>query len=474
MSRVTHMLRRLHLASLSEVSSTNAVLLVIVVVSVLLRVGVALAMGNQVTALPGIADQISYNTLALRVLGGYGFSFGQPWWPATAANQPTAHWSFLYTSYLVLVYGLIGHFPLAARLIQAIVVGVLQPLLVYWIARRLFGQSVGLIAGAVMAVYAYFVYYSAAIMTESFFIICLALVILVAFRLGRIDERGQHSVWMASPARLGLLLGVSAGALVLLRQAALIILPVIWLWIVVAGRRQGQLRDAVIGTAISAVVVAAMILPWTVYNYQRFHQFVLLNTNAGFAFYLSNHPIYGTVFQPILSEDVATYRSLIPTSLIHLNEAQLDHALLQLGIGFVVTDPVRYVLLSLSRIPVFFMFWPSPDSSTFSNLARSLSFGLMWPFMLAGIVMVARKQGVRRFLEGESGLLFVVIVVYTGVHLLSWALIRYRIPLDALLLPFAGVSLQATWMWLQRHRGGMNGRRDQGLPGRASTEKRGG
>ncbi|MCG7754902.1 glycosyltransferase family 39 protein, partial [Flavihumibacter cheonanensis] len=94
-------------------------------------------------------DQISYNNLAQRVLGGDGFTFGELWWPLTAPGEPTAHWSFLYTLYLVIVYAIFGPNPLAARLIQAVIVGILHPLLAYLIGKRVFGQIAGLIAAAI-------------------------------------------------------------------------------------------------------------------------------------------------------------------------------------------------------------------------------------------------------------------------------------------------------------------------------------
>jgi hypothetical protein len=123
-------------------------------------------------------------------------------------------------------------------------------------------------------------------------------------------------------------------------------------------------------------VVLSLILPFTLYNYIRFERFVLLNTNAGFAFYWANHPIYGTHFVPILPYKWGTYQDLIPKELLSLDEAALDQALLGLGIQFVLDDPVRYLLLSISRIPPYFMFWPSSDSVMISNLTRVFSFGL--------------------------------------------------------------------------------------------------
>ena len=38
-------------------------------------------------------------------------------------------------------------------------------------------------------------------------------------------------------------------------------------------------------------------------------------------------------------------------------------------------------------------------------------------------------------------LLYLFIAVYTVIHLLSWALIRYRLPVDAVLIIFAAYGL---------------------------------
>ena len=39
------------------------------------------------------------------------------------------------------------------------------------------------------------------------------------------------------------------------------------------------------------------------------------------------------------------------------------------------------------------------------------------------------------------GLLYLFMVIYTLIHLLSWALIRYRLPVDAILILFAALGL---------------------------------
>ena len=59
-----------------SLSNTNRILIATLVLAVLLRVAAAFYLGNQVVNLPGTFDQISYHNLALRVLGGHGFTFG--------------------------------------------------------------------------------------------------------------------------------------------------------------------------------------------------------------------------------------------------------------------------------------------------------------------------------------------------------------------------------------------------------------
>lgn len=420
--------------------SSRKILTVILSLSVLARVLAAILLGDQVVVLPGTADQLSYHTLALRLLGGYGFSFGQGWWPVTAAGAPTAHWSFLYTFFLTGVYALFGPHPLAARIIQAVIVGLLQPYLTYRLGERMFSRTVGLVGAACAALYAYFIYYAATLMTEPFFITAVLGMLFAAVML--VDRLKETAGWnFRTIATAGLVLGLVTGAAVLLRQLILMFVPVLFAWAAWAAYRSGVLRRALVSLAVSTGVLALMILPFSVYNTARFGHFVLLNTNSGYAFFWANHPFYGTRFTPILTDE--QYLAMIPTELKTLDEAALDQALLRRGLAYVTTHPREYALLSLSRIPVYFMFWPSSDSGLASNLTRVASFGLFWPFMLAGLLLALfrRSQNLAGSLASPIFLVVLFSAVYTAVHLLSWTLIRYRLPVDAVLLIFAGLAL---------------------------------
>jgi hypothetical protein len=427
--------------------------------AILVRIASAWLQGNVVTPLPGIYDQLSYDGLARRVLAGYGFSFGTEYWPATRAGEPTAHWSYLYTLYLAVVYALFGPSPLVARLIQAVLVGILHTWLLWRVGQRVFGPTVGLVAAGLNAVYLYFVYYAGSLITEPFYITAILWTLDVALRLVGDDESNAQPAHQPWPewwrwCELGLAIGVT----VLLRQLFLLFVPFLygWLWWV-RNRRPGNASapsaqprmPCLRGMLLATTIVILLILPWTIRNYRAFGVMTPLNTNSGFAFFWGNHPIYGTNFVGILPADGPSYHQLIPPELLVLNEAELDRALLRRGIQFVVDDPVRYLLLSLSRAREYFKFWPSPESGMVSNVARVASFGLLLPFILHGLILSVQTWSTEtRFRRAALILLYLFIIIYTGIHLLTWTLIRYRLPVDAVFILFAAYS---TTHWLEKY-----------------------
>jgi len=430
--------------------SDGTIIKFIIILAIFLRLASAVLQGNQVVDLPGIYDQISYDGLAQRVVGGYGFSFAEDHWPATRANEPTAHWSYLYTLYLVAVYKLFGVYPVVGRLIQALIAGIFQPWLIYRIGRRIFNETAGLVAAAWTALYIYFVYYAGALITETFYITGILWTFDCALRLVHISRNAQRGV-SGRHYWLWLELGIALGVTVLLRQLFLMFLPFLffWLWWNIPDHGTNRLKQALHwsatkGLTIAVITLVLLILPITIRNYRAFDTFVLLNTNAGFAFFWGNHPIHGTTFTPLLETSAQGYLNLIPKELLPLNEALLDKALLKLGFQFVMNDPIRFTLLSISRAEEFFKFWPSENSGIISNLSRVGSFGIALPFVLYGfgatVTQVWKSRAdVEKFV---IVLLLLFILIYTLIHLFSWTLIRYRLPVDAVLLIFAALGAE--------------------------------
>jgi 4-amino-4-deoxy-L-arabinose transferase-like glycosyltransferase len=425
----------------------------ILAASVLVRVGVAFYLGDVVDAPPLLTDQRSYHALAVRLLEGHGYSFERGWYPFTPADTPTAHWSFLYPLFVAAVYAVFGVHPLAARVVQAVLGGLLLPWMVYRLARTVFrpsppgplsrqtgegeGHSLPLIAAAIAAIYGYFILYAATLMTETFYIMILLWSLEIGLRLGaHLREAGRV------PRSLALQLGLSLGLAALLRQSVLPWVPVLFLYLLWQAWRARRLKETVRALALVGLILVAYILPWTYRNYRVYGRFLLLNSNTGYAMYSAQHPMHGTNFREF---DAAP----LPEGLPWGNEALMDRALMRAAIQFVLDDPGRYLLLSLSRVRAMFEFWPTPDTTLLHNVGRTGSFGLFLPFILYGLYLSFRHQPPAIASPNEPSrcrtcdlkLVYLFITFYTLLHVLTWAMVRYRLPVDAVLLPFAALAL---------------------------------
>jgi hypothetical protein len=161
--------------------------------------------------------------------------------------------------------------------------------------------------------------------------------------------------------------------------------------------------------------------------------------------YSAQHPMHGTRFREF---DAAP----LPEDLSWGNEAVMDRELMRIGIQFVIDEPLRYLRLSLSRVRAFFEFWPTPDTTLLHNAGRVGSYGLFLPCMVYGLIVACAGSSTAIWREARysvlgssfirrNGLLFLFILVYTMMHVLTWAMVRYRLPIDAVMLPLAGLSL---------------------------------
>ena len=476
-------------------------------------------------------DETSYSLLAARLASGHGYSFAQAWYPFTPADTPTAHWSFLYTAFVAAVYGVAGAHPLAVRLVQAVVLGVLMPWCTWRLARRAgFEEPVALVAALLAAVYPYFVLYVAMVQTEGFFLVAvlwsleraLALreTLLTQRRKGAKARRAEE--WVADEAyltqrrggaeekkekeRIGervnvgteeseveqtpissspplplspsssaplrasaplrqdrwllpaLTLGLSLGVAALLRQSILPWVVVLFAWLAwgtlwPVGRGAGR---AFMALGAAGLVMVACIVPVTVRNYGVYGELLLLNSNAGYAMYSAQHPLHGTSFQAYMAAPLPTDIEPAPQ-----NEAQWDRVLMARGVQFVLDDPGRYALLSLSRAVDYLEFWPKAESSLLFNVGRVLSFGWLLPVAVAGVVIELVRLRRSRRTVGPAGdtlaprpsplaptaLLLLFVATYSLLHILTWAMPRYRLPVDAVLVIFAAVALLGARRW---------------------------
>ena len=243
-------------------------------------------------------------------------------------------------------------------------------------------------------------------------------------------------------------LGLSLAAAALLRQSILPWVALLSAWLLWRGWRGGGGRRVCAALLLAGLILATCVLPFTVRNLRVFDgHFLLLNSNAGYAMYSSQHPGHGTSFREY-------WAAPLPTDLASrgLDEAQWDRELMRRGVGFVLEAPGRYLLLSLSRVPDYVEFWPTAGSSALFNLGRALSIGALLPFMIAGAALWLRPGVRRAYGLASPTLLLLFMASYSLLHIFTWAMSRYRLPVDAVALPFAALALLALGQALARRR----------------------
>ena len=398
---------------------------IIVALGALARLAAAFYLGNQVVPTPGTAyDQIYYQDMALNLLAGKGFVFSLPPWPFIEAGQPTAYAPFIYPLVLAGVYAIVGPNAVVARVLQALVCS-LMPVQVYRLTRTILDESptwadrarsVAIASAAIAAAYAYFIYYSATLLTEGLYLLAVVWSLELTLKLAEQPSLRRWALW-----------GLAVAGASMLRQTFMAMALLLFVYVVVQAFR--RLRIAHI--ALAAAIAAALILPWTVRNYVVFDRFLLLNSQAGQVLWNANHPGQGTRFTNQMFP--------IPDDLRGANEVDLSNELMRRALANIMAAPGRIALLSLDRARVFFMFWPTGWSPGISNLSRVASWGLCLPFMIGGVVLSLREW--RRWL-----LLNLFVAAHAGIHLISWTQIRYRMPIDVALVPLAGVVAFISWV----------------------------
>ncbi len=180
----------------------------------------------------------------------------------------------LYAYLLGVEYSLFGHHYLPVVAVQCLL-GALVPPLLYLSARRWFGRTAAVIAGAIATLYLPSVYYEGMILKTS---IALFLVAVLLWLLSRAD--GEESQWP------WLWIGLVAGLTCLARGNVILFVPFLAAWPLL----QRSWRNVLIVLLGVAVIVGAV----SIRNRVAGGEWILTTSNAGQNFYIGNNPLNRT------------------------------------------------------------------------------------------------------------------------------------------------------------------------------------
>ena len=215
-----------------------------------------------------------YHAVASLVADGKGFISPGPYALdgriIAAAPHPPA-WPLTLTG-----AALVGLRSVFEQQMVACVIGAATIVVIGLAGRRIAGETAGLIAAAIAAIYPNFWLYERELMSETLTLFGAALTVLLAYRF-----RDRPSLGRA------VALGFSCGLLAITHVEQLILIMLLVVPLILLTRDQP--RDRRIGwAALATAAVIATVVPWAAYNSARFHTPVLFGSSNGMTVVVTN------------------------------------------------------------------------------------------------------------------------------------------------------------------------------------------
>ncbi len=389
----------------------NRYLILIVVICIVIRIGYILTLEDELY----FPDSVRYDRIASELVRGEGFN--------STSTAP------LYPVFLSWVYVLFGHSFLAVRIIHC-VIGTASIVIIYLLAKEIFSEKVGLIAGFLGAVYPFFVFFAGLILTETLFMfLFLCLIFFLRKMIVQISSGSETTPttnWKLMSLRMrwsyAAYTGIAAGLLILIKPVMAYFLPFAFITILAMhnDRRKLLLKNGLLIFLIAGFV----IFPWTWDNYKRSGKFIFLTTTGGITLYESNNP--QATGGPGIEKIVWT------EEMKKMDEIELDRYFKQEAVNFIKNNPLRFVKLAVIKLRRFWSFTPNAGDyqSWKYKLIGIISYG---PIILLAIWQIIATH--RRW--RELVFLYLPIVFFTLLHTVMLGSIRYRIPIMPYVVIFA-------------------------------------
>lgn len=353
------------------------------------------------TPLKPYIDEICYDTTAQNIIQGRGYSSSLS--GILDSNRPP-----LFPFLLAGIYGIFGPSHLAAKLALALI-GSLTCLFIYLIAKEVFNKRVATVALLISIVYPFFIYYTGRLLTETLFVFLLATTILELIKVTK-----TH--FLKDQLLVGGLLGLA-----ILTRPVLSFFPIailILLFVLFENK-----KIALKNFAIIFLVMVVILAPWTIRNYKIHHNFVLVSTIGGLAFWGGNNP---------QAVDGGWFDVITPEEFKNLSEVEQSKRFYQMGFSFIRENPKLGAKRAFLKVGRFWSLYPRTTKR--DKIISLFSYGLLLPFSILGAFLSLKRW--RKVL-----VLYLTILYFTGMSVIFYGSTRFRLPIEPYIIIFGGAGL---------------------------------
>ncbi len=324
------------------------------------------------------------------------------------------------------------------RLLQAIL-GAASCVLLADTGRRFFSPRIGCAAGLLLAFYPPAIFFDSLVQKTS---VALFLYTLLLWLVGKVSDHQS--------SRLTLVVGGVLGALVLIRENALIFVPLLAIWIVMHPDRESLARSMRRLLPLG-LGLAFVLLPVGFRNLSVGGEFFLTTSQMGPNFYMGNHSGATGLYQPLRPgrEDARVERA----DAVELAEEALGRKLTRGQVSafwrnkawdHIRDHPADWIDLMLKKTRLLLHARELVDTESLEAhadhsrwldlLGRFLHFGIVGPLAVLGF-WASRRDWRRLWILYALGAATATSVVF------FYVLARYRFPLVPLTLLFAAAGL---------------------------------
>jgi len=350
----------------------------------------------------------------------------------------------LYAYALGFVFKLFGANASLIYWVQSIL-GSLNCVLVYLIARTLFNRASAVVAGLLCCVYGLFIFYDHLLIYTSLSLFLNSLLFL--YFLSIRDKPGRGNLFLA-----GVFSGICA-----ITQASVLLFSIIAAgWIVFLNRR--GLKTVLVYLGFFMLGLCLIIGSVAARNYFAEKDFVLLSGNTGFNFYSGNSPeATGVFFCPkdigFNQEDMFRDAKILAQADLGrtLKTSEVSAYWFNKGLAFMRQKPLDFTKLFLKKLTYLFSPREYIHDIEFEFLQiRPVGSNLLlwdlkfiWPFIILGIFL-----GIKKF--SKAWMLYAALFSFAFSITIFFVTSRYRSSMVPFLFCFAGLAVFSIWEALRK------------------------
>jgi 4-amino-4-deoxy-L-arabinose transferase-like glycosyltransferase len=361
--------------------------------------------------------------IAFSLAKGHGFS--SPWWQETG---PTAWLTPVYPWIVAVVYRIFGiHTPHAfyAAVLLNIIFSAATCVPIYFIGRRIAGLGVASSSAWLWAIFP-----NAILIPYEWIWDTSLSALLMATILWATLELAESPRW-----RDWILYGVLWGFALMTNPALGSLFPVLLAW--AAYRAARDQKITLLRPALALGIAIVCCIPWSVRNYLVFHKFVPLRSNFALELWVGNNDSYDENSQVVPPPDPAREEL---REYIRVGETAFMAEKWRTATVFIRTHPRLEAALWGRR---FVAMWTGAENPVraFQDAETSLvRIVLIGNFLaafgtVAGIVVLILRRSIYAFP------LAAIPVVYPLVYYATHASLRYRHPIDPVLLILVAIGV---------------------------------